>query len=387
MSYSITHRLCAFVFFWDLVFVYAIDKLLFLSRGLTMPQVALLMSVWAGANILLEIPSGILADRWNRKYLLVISGVARVLMCAAWLFVGSFWGFLVGLVFLAVSQSFLSGTAQAYLHDALSENGREEEFEQNWGLVESARLAGLAIAWTVGGLVSGTSYVPSIVLSLGSGVLCFLVALALPNIRRVIASTEENPFHHLAASLTYAWKHDAILRIFLFAAIVRSSYVIVDEYWSVFFDSLGVSPTVFGMLVGISTLSGSAAGLVAHRFKSRPWATIGAGTILLSVVLATSFFSRSVAVVPLMLSPELIVGVLYVLSEGQIQKHAAKDKRATISSVASLLKETGILTGIAFGWIVSRWDIRTGYLFFAAFVLLYFPVTWIVRSIGKNSQA
>ncbi|OGL97963.1 hypothetical protein A2304_05420 [Candidatus Uhrbacteria bacterium RIFOXYB2_FULL_57_15] len=51
-----------------------------------------------------------------------------------------------------------------------------------------------------------------------------------------------------------------------------------------------------------------------------------------------------------------------------------------------LLKENGILSGIAFGWIVHRLDIQSGYLFFAILILLYFPSVWMLDTVRKRMR-
>lgn len=371
--------LCAFAFFWDLVFIYAVDKLLFLDRGLSLVQIALLMSLWATANILFEVPSGILADKWPRKYLFIMSAAARALLCVMWFFADSFGGFLIGFFLLAISQSFLSGTAQAYVLDILLMTQKQKDFERIWGWVEASRAVGLALAWIVGGLVSTTSFTPALALSFASGTICFFIALSLPRITPLANAIEENPFRHLKRTLVYAMHHKILLRVFLFAFIVRSTYVVIDEYWAVFFDFLHVSPAIFGTLVGLATLLSSAANLIAYRFTKYAWKTVGFGTMCFSAILFSVFFSQSWIIILLMLALEFLMGVLYILVEGQVQIHAEPNKRATTASVASLFKETGIATGILFGWIASLADIRAGYLFLAIFLLLYFPITWILN--------
>lgn len=53
--------------------IYAFYTLLFIERGMSISEIAILVSLWSGFSILFEIPSGILADRWSRRNMLVIA--------------------------------------------------------------------------------------------------------------------------------------------------------------------------------------------------------------------------------------------------------------------------------------------------------------------------
>lgn len=381
--FDIPIKLGALVFFWDLMFIYAVDKLFFLSRGISLVEISVLMSIWAVSTILFEIPTGILADRWNRKHMLVIAGVTRTLLCLSWLFIDNMIGFAIGFIFLAISQSFLSGTTQAYLYDALSKTYDEDKFEVAWGRIEASRMIALSIAWAVGGIVSVSSFSPALVLSLLSGVLCTTVALTLPSITRKKLLKEQNPFKHILETLKYAFHHEILFRVLLFSLIVRSTYVVIDEYWAVYFSTLTVSPAIFGILVGVSTLCGGVSGLVAHRFTKSTWRTISVGTLYFISVLLFASVTKSWIAIVLLLTLESVTSILYILMEGAIQKHADPAQRATTASVASLLKEAGIITGLAFGFFMNQYSIFAGFYFFAVFLTLYFLGLWL-RKVWKH---
>lgn len=372
-----SRKLYAFGFFWDLVFIYAIDKLLFLEHGLSMTQIALLMSLWAAIVIILEVPSGLLADYWDRRSMLIVAGIARIGLCFAWLLADGFVGFLIGFGALAVSQSFLSGTTQAYLHDVLQQQQQEKNFERFWGRFEFFRLAGLTIAWAVGGAISISTFAPALWLSLLSGLLCTIMACTLPRLTKQVAVEEQNPFRHLLTTLRYSFQHPLILRVFLFAAFVRSTYIVIDEYWPVYLTAYGFSRPVLGICVAASTLIGSASGVVAYRFRNKAWRTITIGTaIFATILIATSISGSWIIVIP-MLALESIVGIMTILTEGVLQTYAVPTQRASTSSVSSLLKEAGIISGIIFGFIVEYYNLHVGYGFFAICILLYFPAQWM----------
>ena len=64
----------AFRVFFNARFYYPVFTILFLDFGLSLEQFALLNAAWASAIVLLEVPSGALADTFGRRNLLMVTG-------------------------------------------------------------------------------------------------------------------------------------------------------------------------------------------------------------------------------------------------------------------------------------------------------------------------
>lgn len=79
--------------------IYAFYTLLFIERGMSISEIAILVSLWSGFSILFEIPSGILADRWSRRNMLVIASFVEGFCFFIWSFSQSFSLFAVGFSF------------------------------------------------------------------------------------------------------------------------------------------------------------------------------------------------------------------------------------------------------------------------------------------------
>lgn len=75
----------AFSFFQDLALVYPVYMILFQDRGLDFLQLSWLLAIWGVPVLLMEVPSGILADLWSRKWTLVIGMVLKGAGFLVWL--------------------------------------------------------------------------------------------------------------------------------------------------------------------------------------------------------------------------------------------------------------------------------------------------------------
>jgi MFS family permease len=119
----------AFRIFFNSRFYYPVFTILFLDFGLTIDQFALLNAAWAAAIVLLEVPSGALADTIGRRKLLVVTGVLMVIEIALLCFVplGNaamlFAVFVVNRILSGAAEATASGADEAIAYDSLKKEG------------------------------------------------------------------------------------------------------------------------------------------------------------------------------------------------------------------------------------------------------------------------
>jgi MFS family permease len=124
----------AFRVFFNARFYYPVFTILFLDFGLTLDQFALLNAAWAAAIVLLEVPSGALADTFGRRNLLVATGVLMVIEIALLCFVplGNasllFGVFLVNRILSGAAEAAASGADEAIAYDTLKKEGNARDW-------------------------------------------------------------------------------------------------------------------------------------------------------------------------------------------------------------------------------------------------------------------
>jgi MFS family permease len=126
-----------FRLFFNARFYYPIFTILFLDFGLTLEQFALLNVVWAATIVLLEVPSGALADTMGRRNLLVLAAVLMMLEMLLLCFAPRgnpsllFTFFLANRIFSGTAEAAASGADEALAFDTLQELG----LAGNWNRV------------------------------------------------------------------------------------------------------------------------------------------------------------------------------------------------------------------------------------------------------------
>jgi len=155
----------AFRLLFNARFYYPIFAMIQLDYGLSMPQFAVLNAVWALSIVLLEVPSGALADRIGRKRMVVGASLLMVLEMAVIAFVplGNstlvFWAWVINRILSGAAEASASGADEALAYDSIP----EEERRGRWPAVLSRLMTLSSIAFVIAMLTGSAVYDPELV--------------------------------------------------------------------------------------------------------------------------------------------------------------------------------------------------------------------------------
>ncbi len=151
--------------FFNARFYYPVYTVLFLDHGLTMDQFALLNAAWAASIVLLEVPSGTLADQFGRRTLVVAASVLMVveMIVLALAPVGGGWAclllFLVNRIISGAAEASASGADEALAYDSIPPAHRV----QVWPRLMSRMMHWQAIAFIGVTILGAWAYDPETV--------------------------------------------------------------------------------------------------------------------------------------------------------------------------------------------------------------------------------
>jgi len=124
------------------------------ERGLSFVERMALAALYSVVVILVEIPTGVFADRIGRRRSMMLGAATMVVSCLVAYQAHSFAAFALAEALAAVSMSLCSGADSAYLFDLLAEHGRVREYGRRESTASAWHLMGCAIAYAGGGLVA-----------------------------------------------------------------------------------------------------------------------------------------------------------------------------------------------------------------------------------------
>lgn len=364
------------------------------DRGLSLTQITVLEAGFQVTVVVMQIPTGAFADRWGRRYSLLLSGVGT--SAAIFLFgIGShFWILLVSYLVWALAGTLGSGADTAFLHDTLAGLGREGEF---------GRIVGRAQAWLVGAgviaalagapLASATSLAFPILLSAGIGLLCAFVVLGFREPERQLPRARPRYLTVMREAVAYTAGHSRLRAMIALDGVLLGISLAGMILFQPFLALHHVPVKAFGLLIAPTQVL-SVAGLLfgdylARRFGERPVLCGVVGGMLASVftvALVPSVF----AVVGFMLL-RLCTGTLYPVANAYINRHSPDHLRATVSSGGGMAAGLGsAVSEPAFGLAADHFSLPVAFLFAGIAGCLFGGlslVAWLVASRDGDGAA
>jgi MFS family permease len=378
------HKLYLIIFFHNLIPAYVIERLFWEQRGMSVLMVVLCEIIYAVTIVIFEIPTGVLADRFGRKPLLVFGAVLSMLEFIILLFAHQFWTFALVVSLAGISSACTSGAWNALLYDSLAAVQKQRFFEKIVGRMNSLDFAGSLIAALSGGVLAkyyGFEF--NYILSALSMFLAFVLTLFVKEPSRISLNgvqqaKEENVRFYIRKSLSFYKTNPKLVSIITHAMAIAVCITYLDEFWQLYLNEIEYTVLFFGVFSAFISLARIPGNLLAaylltfFRAESIILFILGITTVCF---LITAIFPGSIGLIMILII-FLASGVADPVVTGYIHHHGSSEIRATIESIQSLIESTITFTvGIVFGIISSIISVISGFFFlgvFSCFVYFFF---------------
>ncbi len=324
----------------------------FADNDITIAQLSLAFVVWAAAALVFEVPSGLLADRVDRRRLLAAAFLLRAIGIAVWLVLPTLTGLVIGAVLWAIHEAAASGAWEALIHDELEAIGAERDYGVvmarvgqfgNVGIAAAALastpLLGLGIGLPALGWITSAVHAASIGL-----------VLSLPDVGWVVTRSRDAEQADARNAVGIRRTVGIVLRdraVAIPVAVGAGVYglAILDEYVPLLARNRGLDDT-FIPLVFVSVWAGLLIGgeiaarqpTIAARHLAGLVATGGAAALV-------GLTTDPIWTLPLIGITYVAIEATWVVSDARLQAGVPTHIRATVASVRGL--GAGLVVGVA----------------------------------------
>lgn len=154
------------------------------ARGYSLVEIGIVETVFHITSLIFEIPSGVLADVFGRKKMLLVSAVMRVIGNAVMIFSMDLGMVCLSIAFQALSYNFSSGSGDALAYDSLKLAGMEGKF----GKYESNQLIIYRLCGGISTLCAGLALFIGHRIAYGTDLITGVIQIAiLASLREVYA--------------------------------------------------------------------------------------------------------------------------------------------------------------------------------------------------------
>ena len=318
--------------------------LLLLARGLTLVQIALIESILIGTIFLMEVPTGVLADRVGRKWSIFCS--TFLLMCAEFIFIfARDYEWYVLVAFLAgAGYAFASGAFEALLYDSLPPENREADMKRAMGRVKSYSMIALVIAPIVGGLIIGDAavenFIPAIALTVVALLIGLLVCLTLREPPIEMSEKKESSAALLRSGLSLLGSNRRLRRLVLLAVF---TWPFTDALAVTLGPPYLVRNDVTPFAIGAVLSAGSLLAALTQRYAYKVEEWLGQDRAIAALILLPGLLYWMLAAVTGPIATASVVILIYGLSDMKSPLFSAyqnalieSKNRATVLSLISM---------------------------------------------------
>ncbi|MGE0383115.1 MAG: MFS transporter [Gammaproteobacteria bacterium] len=323
--------------FWQAIWVVYLDE----ARGLSLTQITALDAPFWLAMVLLEVPTGAIADRWGRRISLNLGAAVLTVAIFTFAIADTYWLLLVSYLAWAVAYTLFSGADAAFIYDSLKQAGREREYQRVWGRCQAIGSAGVLLGMLTGPPFAAATnlWVPIAVSALITAA-AWLVTLRFVEPPRHLDGHEPLGYFagvRRAAGIVHA---DAPLRWFmLLAALVMSIAVSIGILMQPFLKSHDVDTAMLGVFQVPGNLIGIFAAVHAYRLS----AAFGTKGVMIfmpaSVLLAAGLLGAVDSLWAIVFYPlcSAVVALSFPIVSDYLNRRIPSAQRATILSMYQLL--------------------------------------------------
>lgn len=328
------------------------------ARGFSLVQIGFAETVFHITSLIMEIPSGMLADVYGRKRMLTISRIMAILGDIVMFISKDFTLVCLSMPFHAMSYNFASGSGEALAYDSMKLEKREAGYEKYASNLSIIYRVTSGISTLLAGLALYLGYRKAYLISALMGVIGLLFTLALVEVKAdgntgavgaidcaASASVEKknsfaamlfNMGHFFADSIRFLFANKKATVLMFLNSFVGAIDILLLFFLQSKLKTAGISNVWLGPALLVMELGGVIGARLIIRAKNVRYyviftiCTIG---VFLGVLL------EHTAIIPLMVLGGVISSmsddVIQIRTDAKLQDIFPSEQRATLVSISS----------------------------------------------------
>lgn len=270
MKMSLAWRVLGMCTARDALFFIPVIVAYYGMKGADIAGLLFIQGIFRFGVLLLEVPTGFLADRWSRNNQLVLAGLLWLVGMVMLFLSTSFAGLVMAELIAALACTLRSGTVEAYLHEVLVAEGKEKDSQQWQGRLFAASMLVQSVASVTSGWLFNLWSEGPVVATVICAVLSLWLSVSLPNIPRTSEPRHKNPVKDLWLILHWSLREHPKLPWLLAGPPILFGCTAL-AYWGTQgrLAQLGVTPQSMGLVLSLFLLLKAGISLVTDHVIAR----------------------------------------------------------------------------------------------------------------------
>ena len=352
-------------------------------------EIMVLQSLYAISVVLLEVPTGVVADKVGRKQSLALGSIFVIFGFIAYFLGYNFWQFFGAEFLLAVGTGFMSGADSAFVFDSLKQDKKESNFKRVWGSAKSWGYFAAAITSILGGFIATYSLRLTWLPTIFGMVILFFVTLSFtePKHYKKVAQTQSY-LQHTWESIKESFTNKNLLFLLLFYSILTLFARVSLWFYQPYMNESGLPLVYFGIVWASFKIFAIGGSKSANRLEGWLGERGSLWFMIIAMFLSLIFMSYWFAIfgMAFIFLQQFVRGFSPPVLQDYTHKHLSSEKRATLLSVQSMVANLlfAVLAPV-YGFLADKFSLSTALLIAGISCLAAFSVLMLWgRMRGRN---
>lgn len=370
-------------------------SLLLIEKGVSLSNLSIILGLYALTVVILELPTGIMADIFGRKKTFCMSLIISATSFMVILFGRGFPVMSIGMMLYGLNKALASGSFDALFIDYYIDNFGKEKLHNITTRLSVLEALGLSAGAISGGFFPKVSafYLPD----LGTYDLNIIIRILLTAIVAVlsiifITETKKAEKHehisikqHVKNSSSFVMKNTTVICIFISVFSTGFFLSSLETYWQPHFISLLPDKSMMGLLglmaflyLGAAMLGGIASNKLIKKYKlnyKKMYLTL---RLLLAISLIFTALQTNIpSFISLYASIYLLFGMASIPEGAILNGETPSEIRASVLSTYSFIFQIGGLSGsLLYSVIINYVSIPNIWMIAGCIVLITVAITF-----------
>lgn len=360
------------------------------ERGLTFAEIALIQSIGSIFSLLIDIPTGMLADRFGDKFFIVMSAIFYATACIVLIFLYDFTLFLIAELLFGIGTACVSGAASSFFYKNIRELGKLEDYRKISSEINRKQVPIRMVARLVAPVIY--SYNSESVFILSAIIYLIILFLYLQYDERFLSKTVQERTQKTDEKLkekffTLIKKHKTFI---LLSVLSLSFFTILSNFLQYFpnqIDAIGFNIAFLGVIHTIRAGAGYFSNMIAPRIKAeKTWKYLFLLPLLLSLLLIVLYFSYNIyTMIFAFIASEFIHTPFMTLLSEKIHDSVDDAHRNTMLAISNQFDNfSTMLFDPLIGLALDKIGFRLTYFYMAAIFLISIIIMYLYFKNTKN---
>lgn len=381
-------RIILYIYEFLSIFIlfYAVDTLFYLERGIEASGYLFFVVISYGVQLLFEIPSGILADKYSKKKILIMSQIFFLISTIIFIFAQNYIVFVIATIIAALQKCFSTGIVNSYLYESLE---NKNKFNKCLFIKNTIYYSAYMLAMPIGGFIAEkygiitTYYITLVPAILGLIALFFLHE----NKNKIIEKNNNitSKLEILKNGLHEIKKNSFIKTIIFTNAILLAVVKLIEESHPDYSTQIGISEFQIGIYTAFILVFCIIGSYLGSKIKEKYHnVVIYINPIISGIcILLLGILNNKVGI--------LFLLIMYIFEESfdniiisKIHNAISSKSRVTVESLMSMLQCIfGIIIGTGITILLNYINVNISYIILGLLIIVYGSLIILYKVINK----